>query len=230
MMPDPGHVADAGPITLGAVAALGYHVAMIVPLLLLVLSLAGLAVALFLPGYADLVLLAGPMAVASLLVVLHAWRRRRGRQAGHHQPAWIVIDGSNVMHWADQTPKIAPVREVVRHLQDRGFTPGVVFDANAGYLLEGRYRHDRALGQRLGLPTDRVMVVDKGTPADPALLTAARDMQARVVTNDRFRDWADAFPEVRHPGFLIRGGYHDGALWLDLDAPAATARGRADHA
>jgi rRNA-processing protein FCF1 len=199
---------------------------MIVPLLLLGLSLAGLAAALFVPGYGDLVLLAGPMAVASLLLALRARPRHRGGQAAD-QPAWIVIDGSNVMHWSDQTPRIAPVREVVRHLQARGFTPGVAFDANAGYLLEGRYRHDRALGRRLGLPTDRVMVVDKGTPADPALLTAARDMQARVVTNDRFRDRADAFPEVRQPGFLIRGGYHDGALWLDLDAPAATADARA---
>ena len=208
----------------------GYRVAMIVPLRLLGLSLAGLAAALVLPGYADLVLLAGPMAVASLLLVLQAWRRRRGRQAGHHQPAWIVIDGSNVMHWADQTPKIAPLREVVRHLQARGFTPGVVFDANAGYLPAGRYRHDRAPGQRLGLPTDRVMVVDKGMPAYPALLTAARDMQARVVTNDRVRDRADAVPEVWQPGFPIRGGDHDGALWLDLEAPTAKAGGRADQA
>jgi len=60
------------------------------------------------------------------------------------------------------------------------------------------------------------MVVPKGAPADPAILSAAQDTGARVVSNDRFRDWSDDFPEVRAPGFLIRGGYRSGELWLDL--------------
>ena len=131
------------------------------------------------------------------------------------------------MHWADDTPRIETVRDVVQHLQGLGFTPGVVFDANAGYLLHGRYQHDGALGKLLGLPRDRVMVVSKGEPADPTILVAARDMSAPVVTNDRFRDWAEQFPEVRRSGFLIRGGYRDGRLWLSPDparptSPAAT--------
>jgi len=189
------------------------------PLLLLLLSLAGLAVALGVPALSDLVLLAGPMAAASLYLLLRARRRAAPK------PRWVVIDGSNVMHWIDNTPDIAPVRAVVARLQALGYTPGVVFDANAGYLLRGRYQHDRALGKLLGLPDDRVMVVDKGTIADTAILTAARDMGARVVSNDRFRDWAAEFPEVRQPGFLIRGAHVEGQLRLDLD-PAAPA-GRA---
>ena len=45
-------------------------------------------------------------------------------------------------------------------------------------------------------------------------------MGARIVSNDRFRDWEDRHPEVRDPGRLIPGGYRDGVLWLALDAPA----------
>ncbi len=41
-------------------------------------------------------------------------------------------------------------------------------------------------------------------------------MGAIVITNDRFRDWAYTFPEVRRKGHLVRGGYRAGALWLDL--------------
>jgi rRNA-processing protein FCF1 len=185
-----------------------------VPSLLLILSLAGVGVALFVPGLSDLLLLAGPMALASLILLWKA--RRSGAEA---PPRWVVIDGSNVMHWADQTPRIEPLREVIAELERQGFTPGVVFDANAGYLLRGRYQHDKALGRSLGLPTDRIMVVDKGTPADPMILTAARDMGGRVVTNDRYRDWAADYPEVKEPGFLIRGGYRGDRLWLDLEEP-----------
>jgi hypothetical protein len=72
--------------------------------------------------------------------------------------------------------------------------------------------HSRALG----LAEDRIMVVPKGTPADKYALIAARDLGAWIVTNDRFRDWAKAHPEVVTPGHLIRGDYRDGKLWLDL--------------
>lgn len=128
----------------------------------------------------------------------------------------MVVDGSNVMHWKDGTPDLASVRLVVDALTREGFAPGVIFDANAGYLLTGKYQHDRVLSQALGLPEERVMVVPKGTPADPAILTAARDMNARVVTNDRFRDWAGDFPEIRTAGHLIRGSVKNGHAELHL--------------
>ena len=127
-----------------------------------------------------------------------------------------IIDGSNVMHWKDGTPQIATVRCVVSYLSEQGFTVGVVFDANAGYLLSGKYQHDDTLSRALKLPESHVMVVPKGTQADPAILNMARNMKARIVTNDRFRDWAGDFPEVRKPGHLIPGSFHAGQLHLRL--------------
>ena len=111
-------------------------------------------------------------------------------------PVWVVVDGSNVLYWKDGTPQIAALREVVRRLQAQGLTPAVVLDANAGYLVAGRYRGDFAFGRMLELPHDQVMVVPRGSPADPTILQAARARKARVVTNDRYRDWARDFPEV----------------------------------
>lgn len=187
----------------------------VVPVLLFLLSLAVVGFALTSPGMSDLLLLAGPAALASLLILLRDLLRRALRRV--RARSWVVVDGSNVMHWKDGEPRIATVREVIGRLSSMGFTPGVVFDANAGYKLAGRYQHDRALGRLLGLPEDHVMVVPKGEPADPVLLAAARDLGARVVSMDRFRDWEEMFPEIRKRGYLIRGGYRDGALWLDLD-------------
>lgn len=208
---------------------------MIVPLLIFLASGIGLGLALFLPGHSDFILLAGPMALASLYLLLRAGRKpnrlgptkwpkaepsekRLRAPWAPAKPKWIVVDGSNVMHWRDGTPKIEAVQDVVNRLTDLGYSPGVVFDANAGHKLTGRYKHDHALGKLLGLPEARVMVVDKGTPADPTILAAARDLGARVVTNDRYRDWAETHPEVASAGHLIRGGYRDGHLWLDMVA------------
>ena len=168
-----------------------------------------------LPGLPDLILLAAACAAAGILMWALLFARRTWR-AWRTKPQWVVVDGSNVMYWKDNTPRIDTVREVLDLLSARGFTPGIMFDANAGYLLTGRYEHDGAFERLLKLPRDHVMVANKGVPADIPILAAARDLGARIVTNDRFRDWAETHPEVHEPGYLIRGGYRAGKLWLDL--------------
>lgn len=184
---------------------------MIAPVVLLLLSFAGILCALVLPDAGDWLLVTGPAAIASGILILRAMVRPKA-------PALptVILDGSNVMHWRDNTPQIETLREVIVALERAGFAPGVVFDANAGYKLIGRYLHDDTLSRVLGLPRSRVMIVNKGEPADPKILRAARDHGARVVTNDRFRDWIAEFPEITQAGALIRGGYRNGALWLEL--------------
>ncbi|RLJ41087.1 Zc3h12a-like ribonuclease protein [Litoreibacter meonggei] len=171
--------------------------------------------------------------VAVFFWVIVAWMLKGGShpvEEEEYQPEprqpqnRILVDGSNVMYWDGETPKIQTVQEVVRLLLSKGYTPGVMFDANAGYLLVDGYKHDREFAGMLGLRGDQVMVVPKGTQADPYLLTAARDLGAQIVTNDFFRDWAKDFPEVRKRGHLIHGGYHNGKLWLDFDGSRQRAQ------
>lgn len=184
---------------------------MVVPVLLFLLSLA-LAAFGRQQGQPDLLAIAAPSALAALYLVLRALRQlRRGA------PRWIVVDGSNVLHWRDNTPDLATLRQVIDRLNTLGFTPGVVFDANAGYKIANRYQHDHALGRALGLPAERVLVAPKGTPADPLILASARDLGARIVSNDRFRDWAADYPEVETPGHLVQGGVRDGKVWLEIE-------------
>ena len=128
---------------------------------------------------------------------------------------WIVVDGSNVLYWDRETPDIASVRNVVDILKAEGFAPVVWFDANAGYLIDNRYMGPAPLAARLGLPRQRVIVEGKGTPADPLLLKGADRLGARVVTNDRFRDWEDTFPRIREAGFLVRGYIRGDAVGLE---------------
>lgn len=186
-------------------------------LILISLALAGFSVVRNGPFLSDLLLLSALMTIASLFLLLRAalGRRKLAARAAHKARQWILVDGSNVMHWKDETPQLSTVREVLRDLADRGFSPGVIFDANVGYKVTGHYQDDRELACLLDLPEERVLVVPKGTQADPYLLKTARDLAAQVVTNDQFRDWSKDYPEVRERGFLIKGGYRAGKLWIE---------------
>lgn len=180
--------------------------------MLLIVALAVLALGVQRPDPA--LALGGAAAVGAIVLILLAliWRRP-GRAAG---PArHVVIDGSNLIYWQDAAaPSLMPVKAAIAVMQSRGFVPGVIFDANVGYKIGDAYRGDRALARELALPQDRVLVVPKGVPADQYILEAARSLAAPVLSNDRYRDWAESFPEVAEPGRLIRGGWRDGDLWI----------------
>jgi hypothetical protein len=152
--------------------------------------------------------------IALLVGALLPLLRRRPPSRPRKVERAILIDGSNVIHWQDNTPQLEPLLQVVRDVSGRGLKPGVVFDANVGYKLTGRFLGERDLSRILSLPRDQIYVVPKGTQADPYLLDTARHLKAQIVTNDRFRDWVDSYPEVAEPGTLIRGGMRDGRVWL----------------
>ena len=187
-------------------------------LFLFLISISGVAFALLGPDALDWLLLAGPSALASLIILIRIASGVPPGPGPDDRPR-VIVDGSNVMYWSEGKAQIDTLREVIAALHAQGLTPGVVFDANAGYKLTGRYLHDRALGILLDLPRERVMIVPRGEPADPTILTAARDHGARVVSNDRFRDWAETFPEIGTAGKVIRGGYRNGKLWMDFTPP-----------
>lgn len=195
-------------------------------------------------------LLAAPCLLAAAILILKGYvgalkagpvvadrpfrRKSRGVASGQKDAgkdlSYVVIDGSNVMHWTGGPPSLEPLREVLDDLTGRGFTPGVIFDANAGYKLFSLYLDAASFAARLQLPPDRVYVVPKGTQADLYILEAARNLGARIVTNDRYRDWQDRFPEVAKPGFLIRGGGREGTIWLKVSDLPGHAGGRAREA
>ena len=134
---------------------------------------------------------------AGLLLYLRARRRQA--------PSYVVVDGSNVLYWQREEPSLGTVQGVVDELKARGHAPVVWFDANVGYKIGRRYMGPHVLARRLGLPRRQVFVAPKGTPADPLLLRGAELLEARIVTNDRFRDWAEEFPQVAEAGVLVRG-------------------------
>ena len=175
--------------------------------LLIALTCAGLSVVYFGP------VLSLPLALSLGMVAVALFLFKRPRRP---TMPWIIVDGSNVMYWDGDRPSLMTVRHVVKAVEEAGFVPLVWFDANVGYLTQGAYLRPEALTRMLGLRRGQVSVAPKGTPADPLLLDEAVRLGARVVTNDRFRDWAEAHPQVGDPGFLVGGRVARGTVTLRL--------------
>ena len=139
------------------------------------------------------------------------------RRARLRRGASVVIDGSNLLYWRNETPDLAPLRALIARLEAERRRPVIWFDANAGYLIAGHYMGEAAFARALGLPRKQVFVAPKGTPADPLILQTAAALSARIVTNDRYRDWRESHPILNDPNRLIRGRWQDGALILARD-------------
>lgn len=180
---------------------------MLTPFLLLLLSLLSALALRPLPGETaiPLFLLAVVASLAALILLLRAMIGRR-RKVGHdRRQDWVVIDGSNVMFWQDDVPRLAAVTAVLDEVKRAGLKPIVWFDANVGYKLADRHMGPRDLSRALGLPLRQIRIAPSGTPADPLLLEEAAALGTGVVTNDLYRDWVEAFPSVRVPGVLVSG-------------------------
>jgi hypothetical protein len=124
----------------------------------------------------------------------------------------IVVDVSNVA-WADGSreggdrARLANVLLVIEELHARGVSQVIcIADATLEYDVDDRegLQRTRHAGE--------LRVVPSGTPADDFILQKAQRENARIVSNDRFADWASQDPEVvayvqrARVGFLIVEG------------------------
>lgn len=133
------------------------------------------------------------------------------RQEQLDPTSFIVVDGSNIMHW-DGEPSERVVNRVLVALQKKGFVPLVYFDANVGYKLWDRYANADYVAPRIGVKPDQVLIVPKGVTADERLLEYATATGLRVLTNDRFLEWRTRFPKAGDKGFLVKGTIRDGTV------------------
>ena len=96
---------------------------------------------LFHSDWSDFLILAASVCAASLFLLLKLLAPRIGRAS--RATTRVVVDGSNVLYWKNNTPDPEPLCDVAHRLQELGYAPHIFFDANAGYLLVGRYLGDR---------------------------------------------------------------------------------------
>jgi hypothetical protein len=103
----------------------------------------------------------------------------------------VLVDGSNVAHSTEgEKAQLANIIAVREKMTEEGFEPVVVVDAALRHQIDDRAGYEQLVESGI------VRQAPAGTDADYFILTFARELDARIVSNDRFRDRIDAFPDA----------------------------------
>jgi hypothetical protein len=102
-----------------------------------------------------------------------------------------LVDGANVAHSGEEGARLDNILLICEKLEEEGLEPIVVVDASLRHAIDERGEYERMV------EAGRIRQAPAGTNADYFILSFARELDATVVSNDRFREFADAFPEAR---------------------------------
>jgi hypothetical protein len=103
----------------------------------------------------------------------------------------VIVDGSNVAHSTEgEKPLIENLLAVRDKLREEGLEPVIVADAALRHRIDDPARYERMI------EAGEVRQAPAGTDADYFILSFARELNATIVSNDRFRDRFAQFPEA----------------------------------
>ncbi|MEO5509558.1 MAG: hypothetical protein ABIV28_05880 [Longimicrobiales bacterium] len=102
----------------------------------------------------------------------------------------VLVDGSNVAHSSEGTPRLSNIQVVCEKLIEEGYEPVVVVDAALRHQIDRKDDYERLVDE------GRLRQAPAGTDADYFILSFARELAASIVSNDRFKDRLQAFPEA----------------------------------
>ena len=103
----------------------------------------------------------------------------------------VLVDGSNVAHSSEgEQAALANIVAVCDKLREEGYEPVVVVDAALRHQIDDRAGYERMV------ESGTIRQAPAGTDADYFILSFARELDASIVSNDRFRDRQKAFPDA----------------------------------
>jgi hypothetical protein len=104
----------------------------------------------------------------------------------------VIVDGSNVAHSTEgEKPRIANLIAVRDKLKEEGLEPIIMADAALRHQIDDPRQYEQMV------ESGAIRQVPAGTDADYFILSFARELNATIVSNDRFRDRLAQFPEAR---------------------------------
>ena len=118
-------------------------------------------------------------------------REAAERSGGAGSGPIVLVDGSNVAHSSErERPELANIVAVCDKLREGGYDPVVVVDAALRHQIDDRAGYERMVDGGM------IRQAPAGTDADYFILSFARELEASIVSNDRFRDRQKAFPDA----------------------------------
>jgi hypothetical protein len=117
----------------------------------------------------------------------------------------VIIDGANVAYEeksAGGKPKLSNLLKVRGELEGRGLEAVIIVDASLKYDIDDQSQLETMIRSQ------QVRQVPAGTDADYFIIQFADQFNARVVTNDRYKDYLDQYPWItdrRLPYMIVEG-------------------------
>jgi hypothetical protein len=113
------------------------------------------------------------------------------RKTGGPARPLVLVDGSNVAHSSEgDSGLLANITLVCDKLREEGYEPLVLVDAALRHQIDDRAGYERMVD------AGAIRQAPAGTDADYFILSFARELDASIVSNDRFRDRQKAFPDA----------------------------------
>jgi hypothetical protein len=104
----------------------------------------------------------------------------------------VIVDGSNVAHSSEgEKAQLDNIRVIRDKLIEEGYEPVIVADAAL------RHQIDNESAFEAMVDSGEIRQAPAGTDADYFILSFARELDANIVSNDRFKDRRDSFPEIQ---------------------------------
>jgi hypothetical protein len=114
-----------------------------------------------------------------------------GHAAQRSQRTVVLVDGSNVAHSSEgERAQLANIIAVCDRLREEGYEPLVLADAALRHQIDDRLAYERMVDEA------EIRQAPAGTDADYFILAFARELDASIVSNDRYRDRQKAFPDA----------------------------------
>ena len=114
-----------------------------------------------------------------------------GRSGVEGSAQLVLVDGSNVAHSSEgEQAVLANIVAVCDKLREEGYESVVVVDAALRHRIDDRNGYERMVDG------GTIRQAPAGTDADYFILSFARELDASIVSNDRFRDHQKAFPDA----------------------------------
>ena len=117
----------------------------------------------------------------------------------------VVIDGANVAYEersAGGKPKLSNLLRVRRELEERGCEAVIIVDASLKYDIDDQEQLETLI------QSQQIRQGPAEYDADFFIIQFAHELDALMVTNDRYRDYAERFPwipERRLPYMIVKG-------------------------
>src|ERR687889_2607125 len=103
----------------------------------------------------------------------------------------VIIDGANVAYEersAGGKPKLSNLLRVRGELEERGLEAVIIVDASLKYDIDDQSQLETLIRSQ------QIRQVPAGTDADYFIIQFADQLDALIVTNDRYRDYAERYP------------------------------------